>query len=83
MSIEHDHLQQWNKLESMWEEVSKEANLAQVALNFKLRNYIVSDKQTPAPTLEDQETVDKIWFLEAKRRNAIDEFIAEHFKNGG
>jgi len=81
MASDQLDLEHWNYLEDQWDNARKAACDAQVALDFKLRNYLVSGKQAPAPTLEDQEAVDKLWFCEAERRGAMDEFLAEHFES--
>ena len=75
LDVEH-----WNYLEDQWNQANKAACEAQTALDFKLRNYLVSDKQAPGPTLDDQRTVDKLWISEAEQRRKMDDFIRGHFK---
>ena len=79
MATQQEALEQWNQLEDKWEAANQEAAEAQQALDYKLRTHLIDDA-APAPTLEDQEAVDKLWFCEAERRGAMDEFIAEHSK---
>ena len=79
MATQQEALTQWNDLEDKWAEANKIASEAQLNLDYKLRMHLIDDA-APAPTLADQESVDKLWFCEAERRGAMDEFIAEHSK---
>ncbi len=80
MTTNKEALEQWNDLEDKWEAANQAAAKAQQALDYKLRTHLIDDS-APAPTLEEQESVDKLWLCEAERRGAMDEFLAEHFYN--